>query len=144
MVGSDATAASAFGYGMAADTGSLQQVLNVLRDAVGALSARLGLVQRAQPGYRGGRGYPGPAEVARELRGARQRILVAQAGANRRIRQLNHYVAEAYRLSERASAAGQCRSAAPPPPAQPPIGLTPRGRAGPRGWPGGYWPGQLA
>jgi hypothetical protein len=132
VAASDAMRVSAYRSGMAADVGSLQEYLAGLRAAMRTLSAQLRAVQRGHAGQRGQadqraaqRGQAGQAAVAQQLSSARRRVTVVLAGANSRISRVNHDVAAAYRLSARASAAGLCRSAPPPPSALPPAGLGP-------------------
>jgi hypothetical protein len=124
MVDSDAVAVSAYRSGMAADAGSLARYLAALRAAIRALSAQLRTVQRGQPGYTGGGGYPSPAQVRHKLSSARQRTGTVLAAANGHISLVNRYVADAYRRSARASRARHCRSASARPAPLPPVGLT--------------------
>jgi hypothetical protein len=128
VAASDAMGVSAYRSGMAADVGSLQEYLAGLRAAMRTLSAQLRAIQHGQPSQRAGRGQPGQAAVAQQLSSARRRITAVLAGANSRISRVNHDVAAAYRLSARASAAGRCRSAPPPPSALSPAGLRSRAR----------------
>jgi hypothetical protein len=125
QVDADAAGVSAYSLGLSADVGSLSGDVSVMQASMTALGGQLRAVLRQQPGYRGGGAAPSPAQVTEKISRARARIAEDMARADGYVSLENQDVAEAYRLSARAAAAGTCRSASPPPPPLPPVPRAP-------------------
>jgi hypothetical protein len=122
LVDSDALGVSANSAGVGTDASSVAGDVSALQDAITALSAQLRSVQLDQPGYRGGGTAPSPAQVSQRIGRAKLRIGTVVSEANGDIALVNLDVAAAYRLSARASNAGQCGSASATPALLAPIG----------------------